>query len=283
MMKPSRSRSKGRLAVSGSSLRVDKARMAAKPPTLEPTLDETNERQFRGCVEDWVIDQVTTDHSLVAEMVREGSLSPEEAAVHPQRNIVTRVLGVNLEVPVDVFAVDPYPGDRYVDIVGVDAYDTSATGRLPPPSLRRWHLVADQPLGLLAVARFATAHHKALSIPEWGTSTTGGDDGRYVREMARVVLDHDVAYQSWFDSGTTGILTLSRDAPRSLAAYTTAFGPTSNVSHARTSAGTAWASARATSAMPEWPATTGSGAGVHTRRNSSSDARQVSAPITAGR
>ena len=63
---------------------------------------------------DGELDQVTADHSLVAEMVREGSLSPEEAAVHPQRNIVTRVLGVHDQVPVDVFAVDPYPGDRYV-------------------------------------------------------------------------------------------------------------------------------------------------------------------------
>ncbi len=60
------------------------------------------------------LDQVTTDHSLVADLVREGSLSPEEAAVHPQRNIVTRVLGVYDNVPVDVFAVDPRPGDRYV-------------------------------------------------------------------------------------------------------------------------------------------------------------------------
>lgn len=60
------------------------------------------------------LDQVTTDHSLVADLVREGSLSPEEAAVHPQRNIVTRVLGVYDTVPVDVFAVDPRPGDRYV-------------------------------------------------------------------------------------------------------------------------------------------------------------------------
>jgi PPM family protein phosphatase len=63
---------------------------------------------------DGELDQVTTDHSLVAEMVREGSLSPEEAAVHPQRNIVTRVLGVHDDVPVDIFAVDPYPGDRYL-------------------------------------------------------------------------------------------------------------------------------------------------------------------------
>ena len=38
------------------------------------------------------------------------SLSPEEAAVHPQRNIVTRVLGVYDEVPVDVFAGRPRPG-----------------------------------------------------------------------------------------------------------------------------------------------------------------------------
>jgi protein phosphatase len=60
------------------------------------------------------LDQVTTDHSLVADLVREGSLSPEEAAVHPQRNIVTRVLGVYDNVPVDVFAVDPHEGDRYV-------------------------------------------------------------------------------------------------------------------------------------------------------------------------
>ena len=60
------------------------------------------------------LDQLTTDHSLVADLVREGSLSPEEAAVHPQRNIVTRVLGVYDNVPVDVFAVDPHHGDRYV-------------------------------------------------------------------------------------------------------------------------------------------------------------------------
>jgi protein phosphatase len=60
------------------------------------------------------LDQLTTDHSLVADLVREGSLSPEEAAVHPQRNIVTRVLGVYDSVPVDVFVVDPHHGDRYL-------------------------------------------------------------------------------------------------------------------------------------------------------------------------
>lgn len=60
------------------------------------------------------LDQLTEDHSLVADLVREGSLSPEEAAVHPQRNIVTRVLGVDPEVEVDVVTILPQHGDRYV-------------------------------------------------------------------------------------------------------------------------------------------------------------------------
>ena len=60
------------------------------------------------------LEQLTNDHSLVADLVREGSLSPEEAAVHPQRNILTRVLGVYDDVPIDVLAVVPHNGDRYV-------------------------------------------------------------------------------------------------------------------------------------------------------------------------
>jgi PPM family protein phosphatase len=69
-------------------------------------------RVYRYSVGD--LEQLTDDHSLVAELVREGSLSPEEAAVHPQRNIVTRVLGVNERVPVDTITVEPVAGDRYL-------------------------------------------------------------------------------------------------------------------------------------------------------------------------
>jgi protein phosphatase len=69
-------------------------------------------RVYRYTVGD--LEQLTDDHSLVAELVREGTLSPEEAAVHPQRNIVTRVLGVYDSVPVDAVAIEPRAGDRYV-------------------------------------------------------------------------------------------------------------------------------------------------------------------------
>jgi serine/threonine protein phosphatase PrpC len=56
--------------------------------------------------------QVTDDHSLVEELVREGRLTADEAAVHPQRSIITRALGVDASVEVDVYPLELVPGDR---------------------------------------------------------------------------------------------------------------------------------------------------------------------------
>jgi protein phosphatase len=56
--------------------------------------------------------QVTVDHSLVEELVREGRLTADEAAVHPQRSSITRALGVDASVEVDVYPVELVPGDR---------------------------------------------------------------------------------------------------------------------------------------------------------------------------
>lgn len=63
---------------------------------------------------DGSLTQITEDHSVVADMVRDGRISAEEAEVHPQRNIVTRVLGVYETVEVDLWPVDPITGDRYL-------------------------------------------------------------------------------------------------------------------------------------------------------------------------
>ncbi|MDQ3147546.1 MAG: Stp1/IreP family PP2C-type Ser/Thr phosphatase, partial [Actinomycetota bacterium] len=63
---------------------------------------------------DGELTQVTVDHSLVEDLVREGRLPPEEARTHPQRNIVTRVLGNEPDVEVDPFPVVPRRGDRFV-------------------------------------------------------------------------------------------------------------------------------------------------------------------------
>ena len=56
--------------------------------------------------------QLTDDHSLVEEMVREGKLTREEAEVHPQRSIITRALGMEPEIEVDWWELIPYRGDR---------------------------------------------------------------------------------------------------------------------------------------------------------------------------
>jgi len=58
--------------------------------------------------------QLTRDHSLVEELVQEGRITPDEARVHPQRNIITRVLGSDPDVEPDVFRADPVRGDRYL-------------------------------------------------------------------------------------------------------------------------------------------------------------------------
>ncbi|MGH9036972.1 MAG: Stp1/IreP family PP2C-type Ser/Thr phosphatase, partial [Acidimicrobiia bacterium] len=58
------------------------------------------------------VTQITEDHSLVEQLVREGRLSPEEAASHPQKAIITRALGIDPEVEVDTYPVDLRPGDR---------------------------------------------------------------------------------------------------------------------------------------------------------------------------
>jgi PPM family protein phosphatase len=47
------------------------------------------------------ITQLTTDHTLVEQLVREGRLSRDEAATHPQRSVITRAIGVDREVQVD--------------------------------------------------------------------------------------------------------------------------------------------------------------------------------------
>jgi PPM family protein phosphatase len=56
--------------------------------------------------------QVTEDHTLVGRMVKEGRLAAEDAERHPQRSIVTRALGVDSEVEVDLITVDVVEGDR---------------------------------------------------------------------------------------------------------------------------------------------------------------------------
>jgi protein phosphatase len=65
-------------------------------------------------VRDGKLEQLTEDHSLVAELVRSGKLSPEEADVHPQRSVITRTVGTDPDVDVDTLEIDARPGDVFL-------------------------------------------------------------------------------------------------------------------------------------------------------------------------
>lgn len=59
------------------------------------------------------ISRITTDHSLVEEMIREGLLTEAEAKVHPKRNLITRAVGTTEYVEVDTIHMKRLPGDIF--------------------------------------------------------------------------------------------------------------------------------------------------------------------------
>lgn len=58
--------------------------------------------------------QMTLDHSLVEQLVREGVLTEEEAQNHPMRNIITRAIGTDESVEVDVVVEERRKGDQWL-------------------------------------------------------------------------------------------------------------------------------------------------------------------------
>ncbi len=110
-----------------------------------------------------------------------------------------------------------YPGDKVVDVIGVDAYDSLAN----PPTTNRLSTILNEPDGLASMVAFARRHHKPLSVPEWGLVPSshegGGDDVPYVKAIAHVTASGDVLYQSLFVGGAEGQQLLA--SPRALAVY----------------------------------------------------------------
>ncbi len=106
-------------------------------------VDAENERVVFGQVGDSrayrlrgeALEQVTTDHSLVAELVRSGVLTPEEAERHPQRSAITRAVGTESAIDADVFSVPAELGDVYLlcsdgltDMLGADEIAAAILG-----------------------------------------------------------------------------------------------------------------------------------------------------------
>ena len=58
--------------------------------------------------------QMTRDHSLVWEMMRQGTITAEEARNHPYRNVITQAVGTDPQVTPDISTVECFPGDLWL-------------------------------------------------------------------------------------------------------------------------------------------------------------------------
>jgi len=74
------------------------------------------------------LEQITKDHTFVQRLVDSGRITPEEAAVHPRRSVLMRVLGdVDITPEIDTMVVDAAPGDRWLLCSdGLSGYVTEA-------------------------------------------------------------------------------------------------------------------------------------------------------------
>ena len=100
---------------------------------------------------DGALTQLTQDHSLVAQMVRDGRITPDEAAVHPQRAVITRALGSTPDVEVDIVRQHLLPGDKIMFATD------GLVGVLPDPMIART-LAKDAPIGDLCSRLVAQAN-----------------------------------------------------------------------------------------------------------------------------
>ena len=120
-----------------------------------------------------------------------------------------------------------YPGDDWVDIIGIDLYDSWLN---PIDPTQRWEAKAAKINSVEDVVAFAAERGKPISIPEWamvapGDTKGGGDNAHFVSQVADVVANTPTYYQGYFNTTGGGVgMTLS-DAPEGSAEYLRRFGP----------------------------------------------------------
>jgi glycosyl hydrolase family 26 len=115
-----------------------------------------------------------------------------------------------------------YPGDQYVDVIGMDFYyDTAWDSR---DAVIAWNHMVSRPFGLKWLEDFAAAHKRPTAYPEWGVNSDTA--GPYIQNAAAWFASHNVLYQNYWNSDAefTGSLSDGR-YPGAAAAYIASFGP----------------------------------------------------------
>ena len=118
-----------------------------------------------------------------------------------------------------------YPGNSYVDIVGIDLYDV---GCKTPFTRFAFSKLASEQLGLDHFEAFAAEKGKPMSFGEWGlASVPAGDDPAYINGIGSTVKNGDFAFEAYFDGGggpNSKALALTSGTPLALTAYQNWFG-----------------------------------------------------------
>jgi hypothetical protein len=119
---------------------------------------------------------------------------------------------------------EAYPGNAYVNMIGVDSYDSWP----PATTAAGWYSQLDGAQGLDYWLKFAEAHGKPFSVPEWGNVSSGpsagGDDPKYVQYMRAFFAANSahLAFECNFQSAPAsggGSYGPGTRVPRAAAAY----------------------------------------------------------------
>lgn len=123
----------------------------------------------------------------------------------------------------DIPFANYYPGNSYLDIMGLDIYDVSC---INPFARQTFRQLSDVPLGIASFEKFAAVTGKPMSFPEWGLKKDpNGDDPAYIDGMGAIFDRRDVAFETYFDVDVKirPYLALAQ-APHALAAFRKWFG-----------------------------------------------------------
>jgi hypothetical protein len=123
-------------------------------------------------------------------------------------------------------AEDAYPGDDYVDIIGLDIYDNEKYCKIQDPKERWQKIYLHGNDALLWHQAFAKAHNKPMSYPEWGVGgCDAGDDTYFVEQMYKWFIDNHVIYANYWNSNSSYHGQLSNNQyPNAGAKYKELFG-----------------------------------------------------------